>query len=56
MQSHPDAREVFAIVDDGRPPCGGLKYVVNGTHADRYAEQVTDELDDASIGAVADQR
>lgn len=56
MQTHANARQILAVVDHVRPPRQRLKDLVNGADADRNTQQVTHELHDATIRAVADQR
>jgi hypothetical protein len=44
------------MVDDTRLPRGQLEHVMNGADADGHAQQITQELHDAAIGAAANQR
>jgi len=46
----------LVVVDRACLPRRGLKHVVDAAHADGHAQQITQELDDAAIRAVADQR
>jgi hypothetical protein len=56
VQTHANARQVLAFIDNVRLSRGRLKHIVNGAQADRYAQQVAQKLDDAAIRAVANQR
>jgi hypothetical protein len=40
VQAHPNARQLLALVDRARLPCGGLEHVVDAAHADGHAQQV----------------
>jgi hypothetical protein len=54
VQTHANARQVFAFIDNVHLSRRRLKLIVNGAQTDGYAQQVTQELDDAAIRAVAD--
>jgi hypothetical protein len=56
MQAHTNARQIPVAANDAGLLRGGLKHLVDGANTDRYAQQVTQELHHAAIGAVADQR
>jgi len=56
VQAHTNARQVLVVVDRARLPRGRLEHVVDAAQADRQAQQVAQELDDAAIRAAADQR
>ncbi len=56
VQADANTRQILPVVDNARLPRGGLKRVVHGTHTDGHTQQVADELDNATIRAVADQR
>ena len=56
VQAHPNAGQVLLPVDDAGLQGGRLEHVADAADADGQAQQVTQELDDAAIRAVADQR
>jgi len=56
VQAHANAGQVLALVDRARLPRGRLEHVMDAAQADRHAQQVAQELDDAAIRAAADQR
>jgi hypothetical protein len=56
MQAHANARQVLVMVDEAGLPRDRLKQVVNGAHTDGHTQEITQELGDAAIRAVADQR
>jgi len=55
VQANANAGQVLALVDRARLPRGRLEHVVDAAQADGHAQQVTQELDDATIRAAANQ-
>jgi len=56
VQADANVGQVLVAVDRAGLPRGRLKHIVDAAQADRHAQQVTQELDDAAIRAAADQR
>jgi hypothetical protein len=56
VQAHPNAGQVLLTVDDASLMRGRLKHIVDGADADGHTQQITQELANAAIGAVADLR
>jgi hypothetical protein len=56
VQAHTNAGQVLVALEDAGFLRDELKHLVDGTDTDRYAQQVTQELNDAAIRAVTNQR
>jgi hypothetical protein len=56
VQPGANARQVLRVVDHTGLLRGRPEHVVNGAHADGYAQHVTQEFDNAEIRAAAHQR
>src|SRR3954469_24962808 len=56
VQADADAGQVLLTVDDASLLGCRLKHIVDGADADGHTQQVTQELNNAAIRAVADQR